>query len=195
MIYTITPFPLGRLRCDPSWTKWLSFPQIRRLGDVLFMCIGWNVQAIVSFFLNVCVFLRERDGDRVLVGRGWERGRHRIWSRLQALSCQHRARRGAWTHKPQDHDPSRSPTLNWLSHPGAPELLFSTCLICSLFLFSSLSFFGLIFFLWFHFISTIGLLTVSLKNFFFGACSLWFIAHTLSQSAFEQCFSFMSLHV
>ena len=33
-------------------------------------------------------------------GKGRERGRHRIWSRLQALSCQHRAWCGAWTHKP-----------------------------------------------------------------------------------------------
>ena len=42
-----------------------------------------------------------------------ERGRHRIWNRLQALSCQHRARRGAQTHGPRDHDLSRSRPLNW----------------------------------------------------------------------------------
>ena len=48
--------------------------------------------------------------DRVWVGKGQrERGRHRIWSRLQTLSCQHRAGCGAWTHEPQYHD---------LSHPG-----------------------------------------------------------------------------
>ena len=52
-----------------------------------------------------------------------QRGRRRIRSRLQALSCQHRARLGAQTHGPWDHDLSRSQTLNWLSHPGAPVYL------------------------------------------------------------------------
>ena len=55
-------------------------------------------------------------------GRGRERGRHRSRSRLQALSCQHRARRGARTHRPRDHDLSRSRMLNPLSHPGAPHM-------------------------------------------------------------------------
>ena len=49
-----------------------------------------------------------------------ERGRHRIQSRLQAPSRQPRARHGARTHRPRDHDQSRSRTLNRLSHPGAP---------------------------------------------------------------------------
>ena len=40
---------------------------------------------------------------------------------LWALSCQHRARRGARTHGPWDHDLSQSRTPNWLSHPGAPR--------------------------------------------------------------------------
>ena len=48
-----------------------------------------------------------------------------MWSRLQDLSCQHRARHGAWTHKQWDHNPSRSWTLNRLSHPGTPILLFN----------------------------------------------------------------------
>ena len=63
----------------------------------------------------------ERGGEEES-GTGRERGRHRIWSRLQALSCQHRAWCGARTHKPWDHDLSRSWTLNQLSHPGAPHL-------------------------------------------------------------------------
>ena len=37
-------------------------------------------------------------------GGGSERGRHRIRNRLQALSCQHKARRGARTHGPRDRD-------------------------------------------------------------------------------------------
>ena len=70
-------------------------------------------------FFNVYFWER----DRVWAGGGdreRERGRHRIWSRLQALSCQHRGRRGAQTHGPQDHDLRWSQTLNQLSHPGAP---------------------------------------------------------------------------
>ena len=65
-------------------------------------------------FFNVYLFLIEHEW-----GRGRERGRPRIRSRLQALSCQHRARRGARTHRLRDHDLSRSRTLNRLSHPGA----------------------------------------------------------------------------
>ena len=59
---------------------------------------------------------REREQER---GRGRERGRHRIQSRLQVLSCQHRARCGVRTHKLQDHDLSQSRMLNQLSHAGA----------------------------------------------------------------------------
>ena len=51
-----------------------------------------------------------------------ERGRPRIRSRTQAPSCQHRAQRGAQTHKPRDHDVSQSWMLNRLSHPGAPGI-------------------------------------------------------------------------
>ena len=47
------------------------------------------------FFFNVYLFLSETEHEW---GRGRERGRHRIRSGLQALSCQHRARRGAQTH-------------------------------------------------------------------------------------------------
>ena len=57
-------------------------------------------------------------------GGAQERGRRRIWSRLQALSCQHRAWSGARTREPWDHDLSWSQTLNRLSHPGTPESLF-----------------------------------------------------------------------
>ena len=52
-------------------------------------------------------------------GRGREKGIHRIWSRLQAPSCQHRAQCKAWAHEPWDHDLSWSRTLNQLSQPGA----------------------------------------------------------------------------
>lgn len=65
------------------------------------------------------VFKRERVCEQ---GRGRERGRLRIRSRLQALSCQHRAWCRAWTHEPWDHDLSRSCMLNQLSHPGTPRV-------------------------------------------------------------------------
>ena len=71
---------------------------------------------------SVYLFLRETETKCEWV-RGRERGRHRIWSRLQALNCQHRAWRGTWIHK-WDHDLSWRWMLNWLSHSGAPRSNF-----------------------------------------------------------------------
>ena len=70
----------------------------------------------INNFFKCLLFIFEREREQ---GRVRKKGRHRIQSRLQALSCQYRARRGAQTHKLQDHDPSRSRTPNRLSHPGA----------------------------------------------------------------------------
>ena len=86
------------------------------------------VAFLKKVFFNVCLFLRDstcadmsrRGADRERE-RERERGRHRIWSRLQVLNCRHRARHGAQTHGPQDHDLSRSWTLSRLSHPGTPN--------------------------------------------------------------------------
>ena len=72
-------------------------------------------QNISVLFFNVYLFLRG--------GRGRERGRHRIRSRIQTLSCQHKARRGARTHRLRDHDLSQSLTFNPLSYPGAPSYM------------------------------------------------------------------------
>ena len=70
----------------------------------------------ILFFFNVYLFLRERETERQSAsrGRGHEKGRHIIQSRLQVPSCQHRAGRGAPTHKPSDHDRdlSQSQMLN-----------------------------------------------------------------------------------
>ena len=80
----------------------------------------------ISFFKKILMFTYyfwETKGQSAC--KGWaerEGGRHRIRSRLQALSCQHRAGRGAWTHQPWDHDLSWSRTLNRPSHPGAPRV-------------------------------------------------------------------------
>ena len=70
---------------------------------LLWRRLSWTPSFFLYFF-NVCLFLRERQSTS---RGGAERGRHRIWSKLQALSCQHRAQRWAWTHEPWDHD------LNW----------------------------------------------------------------------------------
>ena len=51
-------------------------------------------QMVPFFFFNVYLFLRQRETEHEW-GRGRERGRHRIGSRLQALSHKPRARRGA----------------------------------------------------------------------------------------------------
>ena len=59
--------------------------------------LGWMFSFFLIFF-NIYLFLRDR--ERAWAGEGQrERGRHRIRIRLQALSCQHRARRGARTHE------------------------------------------------------------------------------------------------
>ena len=71
-------------------------------------------------FFSVYFWDREKQTEHEW-GRDRERRKHRIRSRLQALCCQHRAWREARTHKPWDHDLSQSQSLNWLSHPGAPE--------------------------------------------------------------------------
>ena len=86
-----------------------------------------------DFYFNVYLFLRERERERQSMSRGGaksERGSHRFRSRLQALSRQHRARCGAQTHKPWNHDLSRSQTPNRLSHPGTPQIIFDS-IFCS----------------------------------------------------------------
>ena len=71
-------------------------------------------------FFFKCLFIFERETEWKWA-RDRERGRHRIWSRPHALSCQHKAPCRAWTHELQDRDLSQSQMLNWQSHPGAPE--------------------------------------------------------------------------
>ena len=86
---------------------------------ILFYFILFYFILFILFFK--CLLLKER--DRMCMGEGQrERGRHKIQSRVQALSCQHRAQHGSWTHELWDHDLSWGQTLNRLSHPGVPEL-------------------------------------------------------------------------
>ena len=72
-------------------------------------------------FIYFCETVRDIKSRQ---GRGRERRRHRIRSRLQAPHYQHTARCGAQTHEPWEHDLSWSRTLNQLSHPGVPIELF-----------------------------------------------------------------------
>ena len=72
------------------------------------------------FLMFICFWRRER---KHMQGRGREWGRHRIWNRLQALSCQHRVWHGAWIYQVQDHDLSQRQTFNQLSHSGSPIYL------------------------------------------------------------------------
>ena len=88
-----------------------------------FLLTNWQT----IFFLTFIYFWESETEHKW--GRGRETGAHRIRSRLQALSWQHRARHGAQTHRPRDRDLSQSPTLNQLSHPGAPPFSYSLRLL------------------------------------------------------------------
>ena len=87
-----------------------------------FLKRGLCVLQCYCILKNFCLlFTFERERQSVSSGRTErDRGRHRIGSRLQAPRGQHRARRGARTHKPRDHDLSGSRTPHWLSHSRAP---------------------------------------------------------------------------
>ena len=72
---------------------------------------NWHFKKFIIIIFNVLsIFERQRETEHAW-GRNKERGRRRIPSRPQAPSCQHRARHGARTHGPRDHDPSRSRRL------------------------------------------------------------------------------------
>ena len=79
-------------------------------------------------FFNVYLFLRQRETEHEW-GRGRERGRHRIRSRLQAPRHQPRARRGARTHGPRDRDLAEvgRPTDCATQAPGKLRFLKSDC--------------------------------------------------------------------
>ena len=70
-------------------------------------------------FLNVFVSERERERERAQAGEGQRERETKNLKQLQVPSCQHRARPGAGTYKPRDHDLSQCQRLNRLTHPGA----------------------------------------------------------------------------
>ena len=89
---------------------------------------------IIFNFFNVYLFSWMI--ERAQVGEGKREG-DRIWSRLQAQSCQHRAWCRARTHGPRDHVLSQSRTLNRLSHPGAPDFVLFNFFFQRLFIFGT----------------------------------------------------------
>ena len=98
---------------------------IEVLRFIIFLIFVYLFIYALKFFKMFYLFLREREREREHEqGRGRKRGRHRIRSRLQAPSCQQRAQCGARTHELWDHDLSWRRTLNRLSHPGAPMLIY-----------------------------------------------------------------------
>ena len=81
-----------------------------------------STQALPFFFFKfflTCIYFWDRERQSMNRG-GSERGRHRIRNRLQAPSCQHRARRRARTHQPepksaaQPTEPPRRPGITLL---------------------------------------------------------------------------------
>ena len=92
-------------------------------------------QAVSSLFyfifFNVYLFLR----DRARVGERQRERKTQNSKQLQALSCQHRAWRGAWTRERWDHDLSRSRTLSpstsWAPrHPKQYRLQITVLCLC-----------------------------------------------------------------
>ena len=79
------------------------------------LCPYWmkDQMEVFSFFKKkfflMFIYFWESDTEHEW-GRSRVRGRHRIWGRVQAPSCQHRARHGARAHKQWDHALSRSQT-------------------------------------------------------------------------------------
>ena len=78
-------------------------------------------ELLLFLIFNVYLVLRERKTQHEQ-GRGRERRRHRIWSRLQALSCQHRAPWGTWTHEPVRSWPEPKPRVRHLSDWATPGM-------------------------------------------------------------------------
>lgn len=80
---------------EPAWDS-LSPPLSALPPLTFFPSLSKKINKLIKnfififIFLRVYLFLRERETE-CKWRRGGERGRHRTWSRLQALRCQHRA--------------------------------------------------------------------------------------------------------
>ena len=88
-----------------------------RSPNLIVNIVSWEAWKFLKIFLNIYLFSRDRAW-----ARDRERRRNRIWSRLQAPRCPHRAWGGAQTHKLWDRDLSWSWMLNRLNCPRAPKV-------------------------------------------------------------------------
>ena len=88
----------------------------------------WNINFLFFVCFLMFTLFWGSEGDRAWAVRGRENGRHQIQIRLQALSCQHRARHGAQTYEPWDHDLSWT---NWAqpTEPPSHHKALEQCMI------------------------------------------------------------------
>ena len=92
---------------DYIWFKNGSKVQIiKRHSSESHPCLILQMNSLKKLFFTFIYFWETETEHKW--GRDRERMRHRIWTRFQALSCQHRAQHRAWTHKVWDHDLSWS---------------------------------------------------------------------------------------
>ena len=79
-------------------------------------------QELANFFSNVYLFIFERERESALK---WEE-RHRERESSSWLPAEHRGWLGPQSQNPEIRTWAKikSQTLNWMSHPGAPELTF-----------------------------------------------------------------------
>ena len=96
-------------------------PWITVLGQALWRPTAAFFKILKKIFFNIYSSLRQRETEHQR-GRGRERGRHSIRSRLQALSHQPRTRRAAQTHRPRDRDPELKSDAQPTEPPRRPWL-------------------------------------------------------------------------
>ena len=123
MYFSSSLCPVPTREAHPGSNFFCSEPDPWATGNSTPLCLQLGVMVVVVHLglLLFLMFISFWETDRQTEceqGRARGRGRHRSWSRLQALSCQHRARHEARTHGPRDHDLSWRWMLKQLSHPG-----------------------------------------------------------------------------
>ena len=103
-----------------SWMLFIrlrNFLSIPSLLNVFVMKDCLELSNAFKKLMFIYFWEREPESQRARetewVGSGRERRRHRIWSSLQALSCQHRVQCGACTCEQREHDLNWNCMLNW----------------------------------------------------------------------------------
>ena len=112
--------------CSEIWFVGLYLQCIKRIERTGFMS---NLHGLIfywflthplflKYFFNVYLFLRQRETS--MNGGGAEREGDTESEAAPGSELSAQSPMQARTHRPRDHDPSRSRKLNQLSHPGAP---------------------------------------------------------------------------